>query len=242
MKILILEPHGDDALLSCHDVLTNLNNEITLLTFSARSSYKLIEIYPTIKRAPYLDTRNLWFPDGHPLLKTHEVHRDYLDNKPIYDSYINLLLSVFRQEYIEDYEEVLKSIFQELQKDRYDVVLCPVGLSHPYHVIVSHCWTDEFSKLSRGDVPTVYYGDKHYIQTRYCKELFLNYVSSRQLSVTGYGEVIPKNQNLEDALRVAYPSEVKLLRFYSDVILFHKCIYAYDPNNQSLVERMLCHD
>ena len=66
-KILVFEPHGDDALISCYHLLNNSKNEIVLVTFSDRPSEGLKEYFPNIVSTVFLEIPDLHY-DYHPKL------------------------------------------------------------------------------------------------------------------------------------------------------------------------------
>lgn len=233
MKILILEPHGDDALLSCYDLLKS-DEEIFLMTFSERGSDSLQEKMPSIKYSEYMDYPNLWFRDGKSLLKSHEVHRDYNNGVSVYYKYLKTLMSEFGEEFIRDVEQVSRRIAEIMYQYDPDVVVCPVGLSHPYHVVVREAWNSIKCK------PTLYYVDKYYIQTRYNKEIYQDFLrnnSEYREYNPGYEPLPESRDEIASLLKECYPTESMLLRFYSDIILNYPCKYVYEPNN--IVERLL---
>src|SRR5438094_969882 len=56
MQVTILEPHGDDALISCWPILRKNNNEVRVITFgNSRNSAGLMNHFPSVKETRYLD-------------------------------------------------------------------------------------------------------------------------------------------------------------------------------------------
>lgn len=232
MKILILEPHGDDALLSCHSILKT-NNEIDILTLSERPSDGLKNYYKSINNVEFLGFPNLWYRNGKPILNTHQVHREFKEGLPISNNYVNKLIEIYGNEYYDDLNMV-KTVIKD-DYNNYDIVVCPIAVVHPYHVIVREAW-----KSINSEIPTLYYADKYYIQNRYAKEMYEDLVKSMKLDKeynSGYNRLDKENKIISEILCSVYPSESQLLRFYSDIILWYPCKYAYKSNE--LVERLI---
>ena len=229
MKILILEPHGDDALLSCYSILET-NHDIDILTFSARSSDGLEKHYPSIKGLMFCNINNLWYPDGKIILKTHEVHKAFTAGEPIAHNYLTKLKEIFGSEFDEDVEEVKEKILLTLGQSQPDIVVCPISVVHPYHIVVREAW-----RSLQLDIPTLYYADKYYIQNRYGKEMYEDLRTELHLDQEvnpGYEYLSEKNTRIANILCEVYPSESMLLRFYSDIILWYPCKYAYKSNEK----------
>lgn len=230
MKILLLEPHGDDALLSCHSILKT-DNEIYLLTFSDHASYGLEKYYPSIKKLEFMDFKNLWYPNGKPILKTYQVHKDYLDGKPIAEDYLAVIKEIFKEDWDVSLDHIKNKISDLVSLNNFDIVLCPSAVVHPYHIAVREAWL-QFNKNI--NIPTIFYADKYYIQNRYAKEMYEYLVKSWNFKEhnPGYVQLEEENTKIKDILWDVYPTEGKLLRFYSDIILWYPCKYMYDNNEK----------
>ena len=123
----------------------------------------------------------------------------------------------------------------------YDLVLCPIGIVHPYHLVVNKAWNEVNDYLSGVGLPTLYYADKHYIQNRYGKEMYETAKISLNLDREinpGYTMLRESSKIVSDALCKVYPTESKLLRFYSDIILRYPCKYAYNSHIEKVVRSL----
>lgn len=235
MKILLLEPHGDDALLSCFSLLKT-NNDIDLLTFSERGSEGLISKFESITNHEFVNFPNIWYKDGKVILNTHDVHRRFLNKEPISSQYDTQLQDIYKDEWISDFMMIESKIAEYISHKEYDLVVCPSGITHPYHVLIRQVW----SKI-KGNIPTLYYADKYYIQNRYSKEMYEDLKSHLNCDKEinpGYVRLEVENKELVDILYEVYPSEGKLMRFYSDIILWYPCKYMYNSND-IIIERLV---
>lgn len=234
MKILILEPHGDDALLSCNSIL-DTDNDIDILTFADyRSSEELKNYYNSIKCTKYLNNNNLWYPEGKFPLNTRIIHKDYINGINVYDKFIDFISDKFRESYYNSIELSKNSLLREVQNlSKYDIVLCPSGIVHPYHLVINRMWNNINKEYN---IPTIYYADKYYIQNRYGKELFNSSIDSMNLKFSNkdilFNRLDTPNRKISDILCKVYPTESKLLRFYNDIIEWYKCVYAYNTNDK----------
>ena len=237
MKILILEPHGDDAVLSCNSILET-DNDIDIVTFSdGRTSEGLMKYYPSIKSTRYVGFDNLWFPDNKPLLRTYDVHRDYNQGKPIARNYDRTLIENFGEDYYRA-ENELYGYLVGASVDNYDLVLCCSGISHPYHVALRNAMI----KYLRGhDVPVLWYGDKYYLNNRYAKEFYetLPEVLGVDSEINEGYEEISDNLKVQKVMEEVYPTELKLFRFYSPIILNCKCKYYYDSRYMEIIDKAI---
>ena len=92
MKVLAVEPHGDDLLLACKSFLELDGNEIDMITVSDRYSANLNEEFKSIKSVEFMDYEGLGYNGGTVFLKTYVVHRDYQNKIPIYQNYLEFLV------------------------------------------------------------------------------------------------------------------------------------------------------
>lgn len=229
MNTLIIEPHGDDALFSCFDILDKApESSISIFTLSDhRSSEGLKKYFKSVGYATYVGIDNVYYPNGKVVLKTHQVHRDYVNGVPIFDNYRKFLYSdeFEYSKYVKIAEDQIKDIVKDiLFKNKYDLVITNLGLSHPFHIATSKAVTEV------SDIPVLYMVDKPYISNRYNKELYENFLKTHtdMLEINpGYYNVVG-NDKIEKILRDVYPTEVKLLRFSSDVLLYGNLKYCYN--------------
>jgi hypothetical protein len=225
MKALVIEPHGDDAILSCNSFLKLKDIDKDVITFSSRPSYELSKYYP-VNNIQYMELDNLWYKDGKPILKTNIVHREFNEGLPIYDNYIETLRSEF-EDFDKHVDEIYNKLSTIISTNSYDMLVGPVGLVHPYHVAVRVA----INKLDT-ELPILYYVDKYYISNRYAKELYANYVKEYGgIEINpGYTKYEKEDEELINNFCAAYPTEKMLLRFYRETIGSIPCKYIYNNN------------
>ena len=236
MNILILEPHGDDAILSANSLLALPEANIDIITFADfRTSEGLKEFFPSIRKTEYIDHNNLYYFDRKPILKTNQVHRDYIEGKPIIDNYNNMLLDYFGDLYTKA-ENLAYDTIKSIDFDQYDLLACPVGLSHPYHVVLRNALIRSINEDCL-DKPVLWFADKPYISNRYNKEIWS--LMPRFLGVDseinpGYEE-IPELTDIYKIMKKVYPTEMNLFTYTGDIILKFHCKYLYDSKYENLI-------
>lgn len=225
MRILSIEPHGDDTFLSANSLLAS-DNEIDIITLSTRESTNLKKFYPSVKNVDFADIEDVWLES--PILKTHQVHRDFLEGKPIVESFALSVMEQIPDKMSRGRKEV-RDYLGEKDFSGYDIVLTCSGLVNPFHLIVRDAVRDIVEK------PILYYGDKHYLNTRYAKEFYeriKDYLDCDAEVNPGYEQLPEENSYLKEVLGEVYPTEYKLLRFYSDIILNYPCKYIYNSRDK----------
>ena len=236
MKILLLEPHGDDALISCTSLLYDDTNDIDLVTFSeSRSSEGLRAYFPSIKNCTYLSLDDLYFKDNKPLLNTHKVHRDYLNGIELVGKYDDMLIGSLGFPYLRLMDNFYEALLN-IDMNQYELVVSPVGLSHPSHVGLRNA----VIKLGI-DKPIIWYVDKPYISTRYNKEILTcipKYLGTDREVNPGYVEVSDRD-DIYYILSKVYPSEVRLYRFTGDIIAKYPNKYLYSSRHREVIEPLI---
>lgn len=176
-KVLAIEPHGDDILCSCSSLLNSKNVCIDILTLGkSRSSDKLKDKVPTISSVSYLEMPEIGYSDR-PRFNTHDIHKRFVSGEDVYNYCANEIrcMSVYKS-----LHEELLSFMKTFNFYEYDFVFSPLGLVHPYHLLVS-----DVSKELCADI--VLYADKPYVGTRYateCLESYLKFNNLVSLSIT----------------------------------------------------------
>lgn len=216
-KVLIIEPHGDDALCSCSSIMRDKNNLVTVLTLSERPSDKLKNHYDNIENTIFLDLNDLNY-GRRPKVSTHDIHRKYLNNEDVYNLYKNLVIETF-EEYKDTKEIIKESIKSYLLSDIYEYVVFPLGLCHPYHIVVAESIKEliEDNNLLKRKKFCLYV-DKPYIQNRYVKEMYEFYKSSHNMDKINH-DYDGREEEILKVLKDVYPTEVNMLRFSSDILL-----------------------
>lgn len=216
LRILGLEPHGDDGCCSFTSVLRS-DNEIDLITFAVRPSYGLEEFYSSIKGNIFLDYEDLNFYER-PKVTTHEIHNLYLSGEVnVMDYYRDKVKGKFNN-FNDSVMEIASCISDKVSDNKYDILLCPVGLTHPYHIAVNEAIMFLLSTLN---CEVVFYVDKPYLSTRYAKEMYEHYRTKSQSNK--YLEInspnVDKELEIREVLKEIYPTEQNMLRFSSDILL-----------------------
>lgn len=214
MKILIIEPHGDDALCSLSHVLADKNKEITLYTMGvSRSSEKLKEYYPNIKDYKYFELPEIHFSNVKHLLNTHVFNGIYKDAGPIecYAHYVDKMSKFM--EYT-DVVNPLRDILKEISYNKFHAVYIPVGLKHPYHYVLA-----KLAEIYAPEFKVIYYADKPYIQTRMMDQILEGWLYSKGFSKSNIHYVPTHGESVKDLLFKVYPTERGMLRFSSKVLL-----------------------
>lgn len=224
MRILFIEPHGDDLLCSASHLLT-YGNKIDIITLGhSRSSEKLKEYLPiiietvTYKDLPEIDY-SLYRRTG---LTTHNInYRFKLNPRSVYSFYKEKMDFEFLDS--EEFSMVrfkLAAVLHNLDYTPYDLVYIPVGLRHPYHYIVNYFGMNYIPKEKLR-----FYVDKPYYQSRYCQQVKVSFQLVNSLQESTY----PIDGNLvEKLLKEVYPTEVGMLRFSSEVLLEMEDIELYE--------------
>lgn len=217
-KVLIIEPHGDDALCSCSSILRNKNVEIDILTLAeSRSSEDLHRIYPSIKNTTYRMCKDIDY-GLRPKVSTYEIHNLYVDGKDAYEYYLNRTfeelwgINSMDMETLYEYSKTLEGIDFE----SYRFIFIPTGLVHPFHII-----TREFVESYLGhayDDKIIFYGDKPYLGNRYareCLECFRKAYNLQRLEL----QYADREEEVKEVLKLVYPTELSMLRFSSQALL-----------------------
>lgn len=221
MKLLIVEPHGDDAFISCSSALMNDDLLKVVLTMSDRDSHRLTEHYESVHQTIFLGA-----PDVHYDLRikysTHDVHRKYLAGENLYEMYIKDMNHHIVGDNIDHYNAFLKEIESNLHKIPldYDLAVVPLGLFHPNHYAT---WRAAQFFIHR-TTPMIYYVDKPYIEKRYVQEILK--CSDYDL----YTASVQDKSTRQSIFKDLYPTEQGLLRYSSESILEWKDIYAVSKN------------
>lgn len=215
MKLLVFEPHGDDALISLFGVLSDPANEIHLVTMAeSRSSESLIEFFPNIYKVEYCELDQIpwenrlttpllvrqWVKEG--LNSYREQLALHLDNKTF-----QTLVEYYR-------EDVCSRVTEE-----FDFILAPVGVIHPDHVLVNYA-----IGISVPDKKIIYYLDGYYSGFEYGKQIADDFAIRCNVA-----NEFATSEDYERKLKIfksAYPTEHILLRCKDKVIFQKELLYA----------------
>ena len=238
MRTLVIEPHGDDALISAWTALKG-NLSIDLLTCAERSSAGLRDHLSDecVCMTTFLDQLDINL-GLRPKVDTHEVNRLFKNGEDV-SYYRELTLSAVLDN-IELYNSeglLAETLLSKLATGSYyDFVLVPVGLDHPYHVFIS----DMIHRLVPVNTKLIRYVDKPYIAKRYCKQILECWSKNNPtLSVMTVRYNTEESNEKRKVFASVYPTEQSLLRFTSDSILIDPDIYFGYPSDLQLLASYL---
>lgn len=237
---LIIEPHGDDAFISCRELLKLLSKKdhckVKLVTMSERSS---IDFSKNLG----IDYEYLDLPEINVYLKkkanTHEYHKAYLEGIDTYTKYYNEIYLDLKERINEVYDinlDTLTKVIKEfVETSENPVIISNLGLDHPYHIFVSTLIDEIVSSLNLS-IPRLFYVDKPYFCKRYVKEIFEHHPIFRSSVDTMPLEVIDP-ETKEKEFTHYYPTERGLLRFTGESITQDDDIYV---GESTLLKEVLC--
>lgn len=225
LKVLIIEPHGDDALLSAYKILSNKICDIDIITLSGRSSEKLKgnQYLGTINNITYLDLEDIDY-DTRPKCNTHEYNKMYKEGINVYEHYCTVLGKEYGDEVWSQLVDVANKISENIEDIHdYDIVLIPAGLNHPYHYFIYKAMrliTD------KEEIPNIiYYAEKPYISNRYVRQMLDGLIKSENLSRYEVSMTEGDTAFKSQTFREVYPTEVNMLRFSSECLLKDNDVY-----------------
>lgn len=220
-KILVVEPHGDDFICSCSSLLKNIDNRIDIITLgSSRSSDKLKDLYENINQVQYVELPELDY-SLRPLRVSNDIHKRYLAGENVDYYYRSLLNKLF-----EDNDYVYNKVVDTLVNSEflnYNYVFVPVGLVHPYHILVNKA-AKAVKNAIGGNL--VFYADKPYIGTRYARECLNSALRGYDIIAIKEVNYFDRPETVKNVLKEVYPTEVSMLRFSEDVLLNKPDIFA----------------
>lgn len=231
-KVLIIEPHGDDAIISCHSILRSPATTVDILTLSERPSEGLKQFadhLPNLGKFDYLDMSDYnWKtkPINH-----HTVNRWGRDGLNTYHEYLAVLAQ--EEDYNSRLKEVMPILDDYIRKGDYDLVFAPMGVIHPYHMVVKEAvrilehWSDK----------VVYYSEPPYNGKKYGQ--LLEKDAAVLLATLGYGLVEFRSDfyEKEKIFATTYPTETGMFRFSKSDILENT--EKYYTKQISLVTKIL---
>lgn len=212
--VTIVEPHGDDALISCCTALEALPIILstTLITLSERPSNSLIECFDSLKKVEYKDLEDLNYK-YRPKINTHEIHRMYENDDALVPYLRSLIMKgVPSSLYGRVVDQVETTLNHSIPLDT-DLVFLPAGLDHPYHLVVS-------DYVYHGYAEVIRYLEKPYLSKRYIRE-YVNQYCRYDISVAHLIVEYTKESKSKkfEIFKSVYPTEQSLLRFTRQSIL-----------------------
>lgn len=221
MNVLIIEPHGDDALFSMFDICklykSGRISKLDILTLAGRGSYDFVSAgYASESR--FLDLEDIDFKDRP--TKHTEVNRLFKNNIDLESHFSGLILERYENQMI-DLTEALKVI----NFDTYDYVVTVAGVAHVNHILarIAACNNVDRSKLILcSDVP--------YSHKVYGRKLLNSAIGQGYKLKYGSNGKNFINEKIE-CLKKYYPSETLFLRWDKDNIA-KPCEYWYKSDNK----------
>lgn len=208
MKILFIEPHPDDILLSCYHHIVRLKTEdhdIQLLSVANhpwinRSSDKFCSAM-NISRVGMKYILDVDFA-------TYKIPPKEIKAQPNPYTYQ-------REKYLKTFSERLEETTDKLREVctsvNPDLIITCLGIFHPMHVIVR-----EAVDIATPNIKRQYYMDIPYKCKRYGEAIFN---SSNHKSVSLIIPTIEEGQAKVDLFKTCYPTEAGLLRFDKETII-----------------------
>lgn len=233
-RFIVIEPHGDDALLSGSSVIElalKSGIPVELYTIGHSRSSEGMKKYWNLSKYKYYDLPEIDY-SLRPKVNTHEVHKLYLHGMLPY-KYVELyimenekVLEVYRKVYDQTYD-VLKEILKDLDSE--DILLSPYGLDHPYHILIAHIIKDIDPQCKK-----IFYLEKPYLSKRYIRES----INIESITIP-YAISIEHPEVKEDAFVSVYPTEKSMFRFSKDALISEPEEYILDWREGSL-ESIIC--
>lgn len=221
MNILLIEPHGDDSLCSASSVLRSTKFNVDVLTLSGRPSHGLKDLYPSVNSTVFLDLPDLDYY-RRPKVNTHEIHKMFIEGINVYTYYLDLIYDTLYNDCQATEDSISEFVYSYIT-DYYDVILLPVGLCHPYHIITGK----SIRKL--GNLNFILYQDKPYYQYRYVKEMYESFKKFSNYKVEFKSPTVDKEDSVIDTFRRVYPTEISMLRFSRDILTKSEDTYISLP-------------
>lgn len=214
MKVLIIEPHADDALLSCYDALFS-DNEVHIMTLTDETTKNSTKLKDDGIIKELYQLKGLDHSDFKDRVTTPKYVKDLykLNKKLMIGRIVNDIINLDSNRY-----ELVKSYLNDNYDliNSFDIIYVPVGLIHPDHLITRVLFDD----LGINPNKVVYYEDKPYVKRVYGK-MMLEMLTLGMESTHSTGTSMTDK---ESNFKKYYPTEKLLLRFDSDEIL-SECKY-----------------
>ena len=238
-RVLIIEPHGDDSLISCYRILRS-DAQVKVLTLSERSSERLSEHFKFVE-SEFLDLQDYNY-DNRPADHV-QVNRWHKEGKNTYQEYVNLLHEK------DGFEEIVVSplidvVKEELLKNVYDIILVPLGVVHPYHIAVREACERIQESLRHAGLgyisdKFVYYSEGPYNGKKYGKLLEEDAISQLNLLSLDVFSEEGFIKHKEKVFKDVYPTEVKLFRFTYDEVVCNGELYTGSKSAIREVESLM---
>lgn len=235
VRSVIIEPHGDDALISCWPLFTcpeYMHHRLEVWTVAtSRSSEGLRNHFSNVVATDYGDcwdlTPKIAKCINYNKYKRWMQNRIFPDVRPEPWWWQQVEQGVYAGEYWLECKDLadlwLRRKLNTLKRG--DVVFAPIGLVHPQHILVgSLC-----EQMSR-DYPHLlwqFYVEFPYASPAWVRDLWASHPGCEQSTgrIVAYHESI-LHEEKERIFRDVYPSEVKIFRFTYNEVIRNTCLLA----------------
>lgn len=233
-RLIVIEPHGDDALLSGSSVIElalKSGIPVELYTIGHSRSSEGMKKYWNLSKYKYYDLPEIDY-SLRPKVNTHEVHKLYLQGRlpsKYVENYImtNEKVSEVYDKVYGTTEKVIKEILSDLNED--DILLSPYGVDHPYHILVARIIND-----INPSCRSILYLEKPYFSKRYIRESIPD-----GLFIFFHEVSIKRPDTKEEVFVSIYPTEKSMFRFSKDALISEPEEYILDWREESL-ESLVC--
>lgn len=212
IKVLVIEPHADDALLGAYSFIQKYPEfEFSVLTccshddLPGRSSDSLTEYLPQIKSVSHLqfsELNYLWDSKGYNYRDIFRLSREYNS----YEWTLNK--AQCRGTYLSDVTELAYKLMEVQSK--YQFVLIPFGLMHPFHLLVA--------EACRASIPPgksiCYFEMSHYNKPTIYKKVVPDGLSKYYSRGYNYKSPVKYEYSIDTKFNIfksLYPTEMKLM-------------------------------
>lgn len=176
-KVLIIEPHADDALFSLYSIMSNSDcKSIDILTCcthkNGRSSSRLPEYIQSIDKVTSLDYSEnnfLWSIKNFNHNDINRISKDpEMDTYQVTRNYIKEVAP-----YYQSLQELSNLITEYLKGCDYEMIYVPAGIVHPFHIITTHAFIMSNYKLN---YPVVYYAERPYTHKKFTYRILDDFI------------------------------------------------------------------
>lgn len=212
-RVLIIEPHGDDALISCSSILRNAKHQKVILTLSQRESKGLKDKFPNVEEIIFKDLPDFHW-DNRPV-NHHQVNRWHKESKNTYDEYLKeLQLNPVTRTHVDQSRVNIQWVLDT--RGHFDIVIAPLGIVHPYHLAVTCA-----ASVLQDQYPVtefIYYSEGPYNGKKYGLLLEDDAILRDEmlLRVPHDEDWVGEKKKIYSEL---YPTETNLFRFSHDEVL-----------------------
>lgn len=173
-RTLIIEPHADDALFSTFSIMSDTSKVIDVLTCcthsDGRSSDKLVDYIPTVKSVTTLSMTEDNFLWSSKSFNHHDVNRVAKDPEVCTYTWTQFRTKWDNSEYEEALTQLTQDVVVQLNAG-YDEVYIPVGIVHPFHILVAEACQSALSQID-SEVEVYYYAERPYSHKKFTYRIY----------------------------------------------------------------------